>query len=47
MPATKKFGSITQDEERALIASSESADWVSVGGIEQRRDYWKKWRKIH
>ncbi len=43
MPTTKnEFSSITQDEEDALIASSESGEWVSVGGIEQRRDYWQK-----
>ncbi len=33
---------ITQEEEEDLIASSERGEWVSVGNIEERRDYWKK-----
>jgi predicted DNA binding CopG/RHH family protein len=33
---------MTQDEEEALIASSESGEWVSVGNIEERGDYWQR-----
>ena len=33
---------ITQEEEDDLIASTERGEWVSVGDIEERREYWKK-----
>ncbi len=33
---------ISQEEEDDLIASTERGEWVSVGNIEERRDYWKK-----
>ena len=33
---------ITDEEEAELIASSERGEWVSVGNIEEQRDYWRK-----
>ena len=31
---------ITPEEERGLIESSERDEWVSVGNIEQQRQFW-------
>lgn len=37
-----RIAPISQEEEDDLIASTERGEWVSVGNIEERRDYWKK-----
>jgi len=39
MPDFKK---ITDEEERDLIESSERGEWVSVGNIEEQREFWKQ-----
>jgi hypothetical protein len=33
---------ISQAEEDELIASSERGEWVSVGNIEEQREYFKR-----
>lgn len=33
---------ITDEEEAELIASTERGEWVSVGNVEEQREYWKK-----
>lgn len=32
---------ITDEEERELIESSERGEWVPVGNIEEQREFWK------
>lgn len=38
---SKPFVTNSQEEDE-LIASTERGEWVSVGNIEERREYWKK-----
>ena len=33
---------ITQEEEDDLTASTERGEWVSVGDIKERREFWRK-----
>jgi predicted DNA binding CopG/RHH family protein len=33
---------ISQAEESELVASTERGEWVSVGNLEERREYWQK-----
>ena len=33
---------ITDEEEAELIASTERGEWVSIGNVEEQREYWKK-----
>ena len=38
----KRRTAATSIEERDLIESTERGEWVSVGGIEARRDFWRE-----
>ena len=39
-PDTLDERDVTPEEERDLIESSERDEWVSVGNIEQQRQFW-------
>jgi predicted DNA binding CopG/RHH family protein len=41
-PEKLTIAAITQEEEDELIASTERGEWVSVGNIDERREYWKQ-----
>jgi predicted DNA binding CopG/RHH family protein len=41
-PEKHMIAAITQEEEDELIASTERGEWVSVGNIDERREYWKQ-----
>jgi predicted DNA binding CopG/RHH family protein len=41
-PEKHMIAAITQEEEDELIASTERGGWVSVGNIDERREYWKQ-----
>ena len=38
----KRRTGITGSEERDLVESTERGEWLSVGGIEARRAFWKE-----
>ena len=41
-PGRTNIAPITDEEEAELIASTERGEWVSVGNIDERREYWRK-----
>lgn len=38
----KRRARITDAEERDLVESTERGEWVSVGNIEERREFWRE-----